>query len=130
MLVVLVHDVTDGPVIDVKKLYYMTKVKIGSPSQEITVQVDTGSSDLWANVPDSKYCQKDTGPCNYGTFNADKSSSFTFLNNDFNISYVDGSGARGAYGKDKIQFGSINLDDFQFGLGNQSTSNRKSAPNP
>jgi hypothetical protein len=44
------------------------------------------------------------------------------VNSDFNISYVDGSGASGDYAKDTFSFGGQDLKDMQFGIGYTSTS--------
>ena len=44
------------------------------------------------------------------------------VNNEFNISYVDGSGALGDYVSDTLDFGGVTLQDFQFGVGQSSTS--------
>ena len=44
------------------------------------------------------------------------------MNNDFNVSYVDGSGAAGDYATDTISIGGQTLTALQFGIGYQSTS--------
>lgn len=57
-----------------------------------------------------------------GTFDLDESSTFEFVNNDFNISYVDGSGAAGIYGRDTFHFGGKTIEGLQFGIGFISSS--------
>jgi hypothetical protein len=44
------------------------------------------------------------------------------VNSDFNISYVDGSGAAGDYARDTLHFGGKTIEELQFGIGYQSTS--------
>jgi hypothetical protein len=53
---------------------------------------------------------------------ANSSSTYNFVSSDFNISYVDGSGALGDYATDALQFGGTTLKNFQFGIGYESTS--------
>ena len=87
------------------------------------LHIDTGSSDLWTNVASSQICEQQENPCGAsGTFDPSQSTSWNFLNNDFNISYVDGSGSNGAYGTDDLSIGGVTLRNLQMGLGNTSTS--------
>jgi hypothetical protein len=44
------------------------------------------------------------------------------VNNDFNITYADGSGASGEYASETVTIGSATLKEFQFGLGYNSSS--------
>lgn len=101
-------------------LYY-ADVSLGTPPQAMKVSVDTGSSDLWVNSASSDLCSSQQF-CEGGTYNQDDSSTARVINNDFNISYVDGSGAVGDYIGDTLQFAGVTLDDFQFGVGESSTS--------
>ncbi|KAK5090090.1 hypothetical protein LTR05_000259 [Lithohypha guttulata] len=100
-------------------LYY-ADITLGTPGQAIQVSVDTGSSDLWVNSGSSSICS--TRQCQGGTYDRSASSSSRIINNDFNISYVDGSGAIGPYVGDTMQFAGVTLDDFQFGVGDTSSS--------
>ncbi|KAI5283684.1 hypothetical protein KEM54_001931 [Ascosphaera aggregata] len=102
---------------------YNAEISLGTPGQKVQAQVDTGSSDLWVNSPDSKICSKKVNPCKQsGTFDKSKSKTYEKINSSFNITYVDGSGASGDYGTDVFEFGGMKLDKLQFGLGLQSTS--------
>jgi len=95
---------------------------IGTPAQSFRLHIDTGSSDLWVNVADSALCEQDT-ECNIsGTYSANSSSTYNYINSDFNISYVDGSGSSGDYVSDTVRFGSVTLEDQQFGIGYISSS--------
>lgn len=109
---------------------YFANVTIGTPPQSIAFHIDTGSSDLWANVPTSKLCEDDAQtvreggvPCSAsGTFNNESSSTASFVNNNFKIQYADQSGASGVYITDTVGFGSSTITGQQFGLGLSSTS--------
>lgn len=87
------------------------------------LHIDTGSSDLWANVESSEICADQGSPCSGGgTYDANSSSTYKYLNSDFNVSYVDGSGAVGDYGTDTLRIGGYTLTGLQFGIGYESSS--------
>jgi hypothetical protein len=87
------------------------------------MHIDTGSSDLWCNSASSSLCQQNSNPCaSSGTYDSSSSSTYKLVNNNFNISYVDGSGASGDYVTDTLRIGGQTLSNFQFGVGTTSTS--------
>jgi Eukaryotic aspartyl protease len=89
----------------------------------LRLHIDTGSSDLWVESSDSTLCKSRGSPCaESGTYNANKSSTYSYVNSEFNISYVDGSGASGDNAKDTFTIGSADVTGFQFGIGYESTS--------
>lgn len=103
-------------------LYFMT-VSIGTPSQELKLHIDTGSSDLWVNSGESSLCRSAGDACGgAGTYSANSSSTYQYVNSDFNITYVDGTGAEGDYAADKVSFAGISLQPQIFGIGYDSTS--------
>ena len=57
-----------------------------------------------------------------GTYDANSSSTYKFVNSDFNVSYEDGSGAAGDYATDTLSIGGQTLTGLQFGIGYESTS--------
>lgn len=114
------QDKTVDVTLDNTESLYFTNLTLGTPGQELRLHLDTGSSDLWVNVPDSSICRQ--GNCMGGTYNPDDSSSHNVINTNFNISYVDGSGATGDYVTDTLGFAGITIDSFQFGTGQTSTS--------
>lgn len=61
-------------------LSYYGPMSFGTPAQELTVDIDTGSADLWipANCPD----------CNGNQFNPSVSSTYMDTHKKFSISYV------------------------------------------
>ena len=102
-------------------LYY-ANVSIGTPAQDLSLHIDTGSSDLWANVASSPICTYRGKPCSSaGTYGANSSSTYKFVNSDFNVSYVDGSAAAGDYATDTVSIGGQLIADLQFGIGYDST---------
>ncbi|KAL8652002.1 MAG: hypothetical protein Q9226_004447 [Calogaya cf. arnoldii] len=105
---------------------YTAEISLGSPPQDFTVIVDTGSSDLWVNTLESPICQyQGVGLCApAGTYDANSSDTYTYVNSLFNISYADGSSARGDYATDVVRVGQNSQRDvtgLQFGIAYQSS---------
>jgi len=102
---------------------YFATCKLGTPAQDLTLQLDTGSSDIW--VPDSsaKVCRASgSGPtskgCDLGAFTPSKSSTYkTVGQNTFDISYVDGSSSSGDYFTDVFEIAGATLNNMTMGLG-------------
>lgn len=110
--------------LDNEETLYFANASLGTPPQILRLHLDTGSSDLWVNTDSSALCSdKNAKACSAsGTYNANDSSTYEYVNSVFNISYVDGSGASGDYVKDTFSFGGQDLTDLQFGVGYTSTS--------
>lgn len=102
---------------------YFLNASLGTPAQDLRLHVDTGSSDLWVNTPASPLCKASNKACTEsGTYRANSSSTYQYLNSQFNISYVDGSKANGDYATDTFRFENIGIKKFQFGIGYTSSS--------
>lgn len=102
---------------------YWANVTIGTPAQSISLHIDTGSSDLWVNAPNSTLCEQYAQDCDSsGVYTATSSSTYAYVNSNFNITYADSSGAAGIYATDDVTFGGVTLDNLQFGIGYTSTS--------
>ncbi|KAH9867466.1 hypothetical protein IAQ61_008060 [Plenodomus lingam] len=107
---------------NLETLYY-ANASLGTPAQNFRFHIDTGSSDLWVNSATSQLCQSGGNQCGEsGTYRANDSSTYEYVNSVFNISYMDGSGAAGDYAKDAFRFGGITIEDLQFGIGYTSSS--------
>ena len=112
---------------------YFASVSMGSPPQELTLQLDTGSSDIWVPSSDAKVCSAsssstgsrggdgasdgDDQGCSLGSFNYQNSDTFQVVNQNFDISYVDGSFAKGDYFTDDFNIGGASLTNMTMGLG-------------
>ncbi|KAF1990130.1 acid protease [Aulographum hederae CBS 113979] len=110
--------------LDNESALYYVNVTIGTPGQRLRLDIDTGSSDIWCNSDDSEFCQQNDGSdCREsGTFNANHSSTYEYVNSDFKIQYVDNSEAAGDYATDTLNIGGNDIDDIRFGIGYTSTS--------
>lgn len=98
-------------------------VTMGTPAQDLRLHIDTGSSDLWVNVATSQLCEQRGSLCaSSGTYAPNSSSTYEYINSDFNITYVDGSGSVGDYVSDVVRFGDVTLNGQQFGIGYNSSS--------
>ncbi|KAK9470871.1 aspartic peptidase domain-containing protein [Dipodascopsis tothii] len=101
---------------------YLANVTLGTPAQTVHLQLDTGSSDVWAQSSENTACDQQDYCEVTGTFDQDESSTFSIVNNDFSISYADSSYARGDYASDTFGFGGVEITNFTFGLALNATS--------
>ncbi|KAM0236430.1 hypothetical protein ACHAPO_005062 [Fusarium lateritium] len=117
----------DGTVnvgIDNEQSLYFLNASIGTPPQNFRLHLDTGSSDLWVNAVGSELCDTHANICaESGLYNPNKSSTYEYVNSDFNISYADGSGASGDYVTDTFKMGQVSIKDLQFGIGYVTSDN-------
>ncbi|KAJ9611539.1 hypothetical protein H2200_004723 [Cladophialophora chaetospira] len=109
-------------ILDNDQALYYANLTLGTPPQSLRLHIDTGSSDLWVNTANSAFCSNTQNDCEGGTYSSAASSTYKLVNDQFNISYVDGSGAHGDYVADTLGFGGVALRDFQFGIGETSSS--------
>ncbi|KAI2622373.1 acid protease [Hypoxylon sp. NC1633] len=99
---------------------YFASCQIGTPGQNLTLQLDTGSSDIWVPSSSASVCQSSSqaGGCTFGSFDETASDSFSVVGkSDFDISYVDGSHSRGDYIADTFEIGGAKLSNMTMGLG-------------
>ncbi|KAI1077692.1 mitochondrial elongation factor g 1-like protein [Whalleya microplaca] len=101
---------------------YFASCAVGTPAQNLTLQLDTGSSDIWVPSSSSNVCQKngDEG-CTFGSYDQGASStSSTVGEGEFKISYVDGSSSSGDYIADTFEIGGATLKNMTMGLGQRT----------
>lgn len=83
-----------------EELLYLINVTIGTPGQPFSLQLDTGSSDIW--IPDDGPggpCDGDPIDCGlFGSYNRSDSDTLRVVWPDrFQVSYVDGTAIKGDY---------------------------------
>ncbi|KAK5992958.1 putative aspartic-type endopeptidase opsB [Cladobotryum mycophilum] len=104
---------------------YFVNVQVGSPGQQLTLQLDTGSSDVWVPYTGASICAQKTSQnpgCTLGSFDPDKSDTFEDLGKgSFSIKYVDNSYSKGDYFQDVFQIGGATVKNLTMGLGLSTT---------
>ncbi|KAM4056345.1 eukaryotic aspartyl protease [Hirsutella rhossiliensis] len=96
--------------------FYSIEVKLGTPSQAVSVNFDTGSDELWVNPT----CSKSADPAfcqNFGRFNG--SQTFVDVKRNSTINYGTGF-ANLEYGYDYVQIGSSKLSQQLLGVATAS----------
>ncbi|KAJ5279135.1 aspergillopepsin A-like aspartic endopeptidase [Penicillium angulare] len=89
---------------------FVSPVVIGG--QNITLDFDTGSADMWVmNTLLSSSATK-----GHETYDPEKSSTFQYVNGEFDISYGDSSSAAGYLGQDTVNIGGAIVKNQVFGL--------------
>ncbi|KAH8555917.1 aspartic peptidase domain-containing protein [Umbelopsis sp. PMI_123] len=101
---------------------YLIDVNVGTPSQNFTVLLDTGSADLW--IPSSA-CSQASG-CLGKTFDASQSSTLKNTSVPFDIVYGSGFD-NGTYVKDVVQVGDFVINDQVLALVYDAANTTKSA---
>ncbi|NP_001009792.1 pregnancy-associated glycoprotein 4 precursor [Ovis aries] len=104
-------NVTILPLRNMKDIFYVGNITIGTPPQEFQVVFDTASSDLW--VP-SIFCNSST--CSTRVrFRHRQSSTFRLANKTFGIMYGAGK-MKGVVVHDTVRIGDLVSTDQPFGL--------------
>lgn len=99
----------NGNVFPCLGLYY-ANISIGTPPQHVSLQIDTGSSDLWMFGPRS--CDDTTSVCWGGDYDMTKSTTAQDFENapPFEIQYeTPNSGVQGFYLQDNVIIGSATV---------------------
>ncbi|KAH8689574.1 aspartic peptidase domain-containing protein [Talaromyces proteolyticus] len=101
---------------------YGINVTIGTPGQQVAVQLDTGSTDFWVYSPEG--C-KEAG-CQGGSFNVnDSSTAYVQDANGFNIQYgTAGSFVKGDYISDTIQLQDITVKKMNMAVAYSAKNER------
>lgn len=111
-----------------KQNYYAASITVGSNNQKVTVDLDTGSSDLWVvatgatcqpseSYPGSTYCLSS------GTFNHAKSTTAKDTGEEFHIEYGDLTTSDGEYYTDSVSLGGATVKNVQLGVVSSTSVN-------
>jgi hypothetical protein len=106
------------PFIDYYDDFYLGIISLGTPQQNFTIVLDTGSSNLWViDVKCKTQACKGYPDSGFTKHQFDSSKSSTFKNNGqfFSIQYGSGS-CYGNLGQDTLNMGGIKIDNQVFGL--------------
>jgi hypothetical protein len=102
-------------------LLYLINTTVGTPPQNIGLQLDTGSSDIWIPWTGSSICQGSSDRCTNGAY--DETASKTFeevLQDEFLISYVDGTQIAGDYVNETFGIAGVTVKSMTMGLAKQA----------
>ena len=103
-------------------LSYLINMTIGTPGQPFSVQLDTGSSDIWIPSVNSDVCQAEEQYCEaLGQYDSTASSSYVEVAHGFEISYEDNSGVTGDYINETLAIGNTVIKDMTMGLAYSAT---------
>lgn len=95
--------------------YYYVDLEIGYPRQNVSLLLDTGSSDIWISAPE--LCHN----CTFNTYNVSASESGVLMNKDLlfyeNYGYV----VTGFYASDEFNIADATLLNVSFGVVNATT---------
>ncbi|KAL2198543.1 aspartic peptidase domain-containing protein [Corynascus similis CBS 632.67] len=98
---------------------YYVKVQVGTPPQDLTMLLDTGSSDAWVLSHEADLCTDRDLQSFYGTsctdtYDPSKSSSRKMVKEKgFRITYLDGGTASGDYISDDFTIGGTTVRSLQ-----------------
>ena len=104
--------------------FYTCPVQIGTPSQTLSLDFDSGSSDLWVWSTKLSRSEQNAGTQQgIAIFDPNKSTTFkTAQGESWKISYGDGSSASGSVGTDTLQLGGITIENQAIELATQISS--------
>jgi yapsin 1 len=122
---------TDSLTLTNQFTYYTTEIEIGTPAQTLEILIDTGSSDLWVMASSNPYCANNTNEILTGEyincsqpiiFDDSSSSTFSWNDTEFSITYGDSTFASGRWAQDTVKIGTITLESANFAVGEESNA--------
>ncbi|KAL6743828.1 hypothetical protein Aduo_016823 [Ancylostoma duodenale] len=109
------------PFLDYTDDFYVGMVNVGTPGQNVTLVLDTGSSNLWVidNACDSEACNgfPQSGYPKH-KFNTKASKTFTKEEKSFSLFYGSGS-CNGYLATDAVSFAGLTIPKQEFGVATQ-----------
>lgn len=104
-----------------KKIYYEIPLSIGSNNQKLSIDIDTGSADMWV-VSEHVNCLATGNGCKqYGTYDPETSSTSHGTGEAFAPIYGDFTFALGEFFTDDVTLGGATVKQLQFGVANTSS---------
>ncbi|KAK9465619.1 aspartic peptidase domain-containing protein [Lipomyces arxii] len=105
-------------ILDNYSYLYYANITLGTPGQNLRLQIDTGSSDVWVQSGENQVCQERSDPCaESGIFEPEDSSTYDVVASDaFSIRYGDLSYARGDYAQDSFGIGGATVHNLTVGV--------------
>jgi hypothetical protein len=102
--------------------FYYVNATVGDPPQDIPLDIDTGSSDIWMFGINS--CQNTTSICIGNSFDETASKTATLIDKGgFHLRYyTEGSGVTGDYITDSFTIGKQTMKNLTMGLARKATS--------
>ena len=94
---------------------YNVNLTLGTPPQQLGVQLDTGSSNFWVNGAKNSIC--DDSGCYLGAYRPNDSSTYNYVDSQFYMDYYNPNDYdEGDYVKDVVGLGGKTLNDVSFGV--------------
>lgn len=122
----LVKQLTDGTTGEVtaqdqqNDSSYSAVVSFGTPPQNLPLDFDTGSSDMWVWSTELPQQTQSQGAATHTIFDATKSSTFQNVSGStWKITYGDQSSASGTVGTDNVTIGGLTIKNQAVELANQ-----------
>ncbi len=102
---------------------YLINMTVGTPGQPFSVQLDTGSSDIWIPSVDSNACEEAAQACQaLGQYDSSASSSYVDVGQgQFQIQYQDNSAVTGDYINETLAIGNTVIKGMTMGLALEAT---------
>lgn len=109
---------------------YLCQVSIGTPAQTLTLDFDTGSSDLWVwSTKLSKSIQESGQKSGHTIFDPTKSSTWKLSSGStWQISYGDSSSASGVVGTDNVTIGGLTIKQQAVEIAEKLSAQFESGP--